>query len=101
MTDFQDPAGGRGGGATGAAAELKDGGAQLGLKVLSQAETNTQEAFKAMRAAASASDVTEVMRIQAEYLRDQGQRSMSQAREIGELISSFGRSALGQMGGRG
>ncbi|WP_249403643.1 phasin family protein [Sphingomonas sp. CFBP 13720] len=74
-------------------------GSQLGLKVLTQAEANTQEAFRAMRAAAQASDLNDVMRIQSEYLREQGNRSMAQAREIGELIAEFGRNAVGQMTG--
>lgn len=81
--------------ATGSA--MADSSSQLGTKMLDQAEANTQEAFKAMRAAAQASDLSEVMRIQAEYLRDQGSRSVSQAREIGELIASFGRNTIGSM----
>jgi hypothetical protein len=76
-------------------------GSQLGLAILSQAEANTQEAFRAMRAAAQANDVAEVMRIQSDYLRDQGARSMAQAREVSEMIAQFGRSAIGQMTGRG
>lgn len=83
-----------------AGGQMADQGAQLGLKMLDQAETNTQEAFRAMRQAAQANDVSEVMRIQSEYLREQGTRSMSQAREIGELIANFGRATIGQMTGR-
>lgn len=80
-----------------AGSAMADSSSQLGTRMLDQAEANTQEAFKAMRAAAQANDVTEVMRIQAEYLREQGSRSVSQAREIGELIASFGRNAIGTM----
>ena len=54
----------------------------------------TQEAFAAMRAAAQAKDLSEVMKIQGDYLREQGRRSMDQAREIGELIMRFGRDAV-------
>ncbi len=79
---------------------MADAGSQLGLKMLDQAETNTREAFQAMRSAAQASDVTEVMRIQAEFLREQGSRSVAQVREIGELIADFGRHAIGQITGR-
>lgn len=79
---------------------MADAGSQLGLKMLDQAETNTREAFQAMRSAAQASDLTEVMRIQADYLREQGSRSVSQVREIGEMIADFGRNAIGQMTGR-
>ncbi len=78
---------------------MADQGSQLGLRILSQAEANTQEAFRAMRAAAQANDVNEVMRIQSDYLREQGARSMTQAREVGEMIAQFGRQALGQMRG--
>lgn len=79
---------------------MADAGSQLGLKMLDQAETNTREAFQAMRSAAQANDLTEVMRIQADYLREQGSRSVSQVREIGEMIADFGRNAIGQMTGR-
>jgi hypothetical protein len=41
--------------------------------------------------------MTEVMRLQSEYMREQSNRAVSQAREIGELIASFGRAAIGQM----
>jgi len=81
--------------ATGSA--MAESSSQLGTRMLDQAEQNTQEAFRAMRAAAQANDLSEVMRIQAEYLREQGSRSVSQAREIGELIASFGRNAIGSM----
>ena len=81
--------------ATGSA--MADGSSQLGTRMLDQAEANTQEAFRAMRAAAQANDMSEVMRIQAEYLREQGSRSVSQAREIGEMIASFGRTTIGSM----
>jgi hypothetical protein len=71
----------------------------IGVKMIDQAETNAHEAFAAMRKAAQAKDLSDVMRIQGDYLREQGQRSMAQAREIGELIVNFGRDAVGQMRG--
>lgn len=80
--------------------QIAQGGQDLGLKLLDQAETNTREAFKAMRDAAQAKDVSEVMKIQGDYLREAGSRSVTQAREIGELIASFGRQAMGQFTGR-
>lgn len=84
-----------------AGSAMTEQGSQLGLTILSQAEANTQEAFRAMRAAAQASDVNEVMKIQSDYMREQRARSMAQAREVGELIANFGRNAIGQMTGRG
>lgn len=74
--------------------KVADGSATIGLKMIEQAERNSHQAFEAMREAARAKDITEVMRIQGEYLREQGQRSMNQAREIGELIMQFGRDAV-------
>jgi len=71
-----------------------ENGATVGAKLIDQAEANAQEAFAAMRAAAQAKDLAEVMKIQGEFLRQQGTRSMSQAREIGELIMRFGREAV-------
>jgi hypothetical protein len=73
----------------------------IGLKMIDQAETNAHEAFAAMRRAAQASDLSTVMQVQAEYLREQSSRSMAQAREIGELIARFGRDAIGAMRGAG
>lgn len=81
--------------------KIAEGGSQIGTKLIDQAEQNTREAFAAMRAAAGAKDASEVMRIQGEYLREQGQRSMAQAREVGELIMQFGRDAVGTLRGGG
>ena len=74
--------------------KVADGSATIGLKIIEQAEQNSHQAFEAMREAAKAKDFSDVMRIQGDYLREQGQRSMNQAREIGELIMQFGRDAV-------
>lgn len=79
------------------AEKMTETGAALGLKMLDQAELNAREAFAAMRAAAQAKDVSEVVKIQSDYLRDQGSRAMTQAREIGEMITGFGRDTMSQM----
>ena len=73
---------------------MADNSSTIGVKMIDQAQTNTHEAFTAMRAAAQAKDLSEVMKIQGDYLREQGKRSMDQAREIGELIMQFGRDAV-------
>ncbi|UIJ44507.1 phasin family protein [Sphingomonas cannabina] len=83
-----------------AGSAMADHGQQLGIKMLDQAEANTREAFAAMRAAAGAKDIGEVMRIQSDYLRDQGSRAVTQAREIGEMIASFGRATIGGLTGK-
>jgi hypothetical protein len=67
--------------------------------MIDQAEQNAREAFAAMREAAEAKDISQVMKIQGDYLREQGTRSMSQAREIGELIMQFGRDAVAPLRG--
>ena len=41
------------------------------------------------------------MKIQGDYLREQSQRSMSQAREIGEMIMKFGKDAVAPLQGGG
>ena len=81
--------------------EIAEGGATIGKAMIDQAEQNAREAFAAMREAASASDLTQVMKIQGDYLREQSQRSMSQAREIGELIVKFGKDAVAPLQGGG
>ena len=81
--------------------KIAEGGATIGKAMIDQAEQNTREAFAAMREAASANDLTQVMKIQGDYLREQSQRSMSQAREIGELIMKFGKDAIAPLRGDG
>ena len=81
--------------------KIAEGGATIGKAMFDQAEQNAREAFAAMREAASASDLTQVMKIQGDYLREQSQRSMSQAREIGELIMKFGKDAVAPLQGGG
>ena len=76
------------------AGKFVDGGSALGHKMLDQAEANTRQAFAAMRAAAEAKDLSEVMKIQGDFIREQGGRSMNQAREIGEMILQFGREVV-------
>lgn len=70
----------------------------LNAKVLDHAEENVREAFAALRNAAGASSITDVLKAQGDYVKEQGARSMSQAKEIGELIASFGRNALSGWG---
>ena len=74
------------------------GGANVSMKMIDQAEENAREAFNAMRAAAKAKDLSEVMKVQGDYLREQSSRSMAQAREISELIAQFGRNAIAPLG---
>lgn len=82
-----------------AGSKISETGSTVSLKMLDQAETNTREAFNAMRAAAGAKDLSEVMKIQGDFIREQSTRNMTQAREIGELIMQFGRDTVGVMRG--
>lgn len=81
------------------ATKAAENSAALSMKVIDHAEENTRQAFAALRAAAKAGGVTELMQVQAEYVREQGTRSMSQVREIGEMIAQFGRSAMSGVSG--
>ncbi|MES3151450.1 phasin family protein [Sphingomonas faeni] len=81
--------------------KIAEGGATIGKTIIDQAEQNAREAFNAMREAASAKDLTQVMKIQGDFLREQSQRSMSQAKEIGEMIMQFGRDAVAPLRGPG
>ena len=96
---FVDPAKKAGEAMRASGAKIAEGGATIGAKMIDQAEANAREAFAAMRAAAQAKDLSEVMKIQGDFLRDQGSRSMGQAREIGELIMQFGRDAVAPLRG--
>ena len=70
------------------------GNAEIGLEMIDHAEKNVQQAFAAMRAAAKAKDLTEVMKIQTDFVRQQGESSMKHARQIGELIVRVGRDSV-------
>lgn len=77
-----------------AGAKAAENSQAINLKVLDQAEQNAREAFAAMRAAAGAKSLQEVMEVQANFIREQSSRGMDQVREIGELIARFGRDAV-------
>ena len=73
-------------------------GQALNTKILDQAETNVREAFAALRAAAGAGSMGDVLKVQGDYVREQSARNMAQAKEIGEMIANFGKSAMEGMG---
>ena len=68
--------------------------AAFSMKLIDHAEENSRQAFAALRAAAKAGGLAEVMKVQSEFIRDQSSRNMAQAREIGELIAGFGRNVV-------
>jgi hypothetical protein len=82
------------------ATKAAENSAALSMKVIDHAEENTRQAFAALRAAAKAGGVTELMQVQSDYVREQGSRSMAQVREIGEMIASFGREAMSGLSGK-
>lgn len=77
-----------------ATAKAAGNAAALNNKVIDHAEENTRAAFAAMRSAASVKSVTDLAKIQTDYVKEQGARSMTQVREVGELIAQFGRDAM-------
>ena len=68
--------------------------AALNGKVIDHAEENTRAAFAAMRSAASVKSVQDLAKIQTDYVKEQGARSMGQVKEVGELIAQFGKDAM-------
>lgn len=81
------------------ATKAAENSAAIGMKVIDHAEENTRQAFAALRAAAQASGLPDLMKVQADYVRDQGTRSMAQVREVGEMIAQFGREAMAGVSG--
>lgn len=82
------------------ATKAAENSAALSIKVIDHAEENTRQAFAALRAAANANGVSDLMNVQSEYVREQGARSMNQVREIGEMIAQFGRAAMSDLSGK-
>ena len=82
------------------ATKAAENSAALSMKVIDHAEENTRQAFAALRAAAKAGGVTDLMKVQSDYVRDQGTRNMAQVREIGEMIAAFGREAMSGLSGK-
>ena len=80
-------------------AKVAEGGSTVSMKLLDQAEQNAREAFAALRAAAGAKDLSEVLKVQGDYLREQSNRSLSQAKEIGELIVKIGQDSVAPLKG--
>ena len=82
------------------ATKAAENSAALSMKVIDHAEENTRQAFAALRAAAKSGDLSGLMQVQSDYVRDQGSRSMAQVKEIGEMIASFGREAMSNLTGK-
>lgn len=79
---------------TDAGRKAAENSATISLKMIEHAEANSRDAFAAMRAAATAGSLAEVLRIQGEYIREQGARNMTMAREVGDLIVQLGKRAI-------
>jgi hypothetical protein len=77
-----------------AASNAAGNAAALNNKVIDHAEANTRAAFAAMRSAASVKSVSDLAKIQTDYVKEQGARSMTQVKEVGDLIAQFGRDAM-------
>ena len=62
----------------------------VGGRLIDFAQSNLNDTMEALRAAAGAKDVSEVLTIQANFLRDQMTRSMDQFRELTEIAKPKG-----------
>lgn len=82
----------------GAGAKAAENSSAISQTVLDHAEQNTREAFAALRAVAKVTSVTDLMKIQGDFVREQSSRSVEQARQIGDLITRFGRDAMSSLG---
>ncbi len=69
----------------------------LNGKVIDHAEENARQAFTAMRSAAQAKSLSDLAKIQADFVKEQGARSLGQVKEVGELIAQFGKDAMTAM----
>lgn len=74
--------------------KMAENSAAVSMKMIDHAEQNTREAFAAMRAAAGATSIGDVLKVQGDFIREQGGRSMTHAREIGEMIAAFGKAVV-------
>jgi len=66
----------------------------LNARVIDHAEENAKEAFAALRKITTSKDVKDIVRIQADFVKEQSARSVAQVKEVGEMIASFGRMAV-------
>lgn len=78
-----------------ATAKAASNAATINTKVIDHAEANARSAFAALRSAAGAKSVQDVVKIQTDYVKEQGARSMTQIKEVGDMIAQFGRDAMG------
>jgi phasin family protein len=83
-----------------AGAKAAENSSAMSLTVIEHAEQNTREAFAAMRAAAKVTSLADLMKLQGDYVREQSSRSVEQARQIGDLITRFGREVMSPLGGK-
>lgn len=77
-----------------ATSKAAENASALNSKVINHAEENTRAAFAAMRSAAQVKSVSDLAKIQTDFVKEQGARSMTQVKEVGDLIAQFGRDAM-------
>ena len=79
------------------ASDAMANGRTINAKVIDHAETNAKEAFAALRDAATAQSVQDVLKVQTKFIKEQSARATEQIREVGELIAGFGRDAISSL----
>jgi phasin family protein len=77
-----------------AASKAGENAFALNGKVIDHAEANTRAAFAALRSAANVKSVQELAQIQSEFVKEAAARSQSQIKEVGEMITNFGKDAM-------
>jgi phasin len=68
-------------------ATVRAGAKDIGAKVMSYAEKNVQASLDYAHSLVHAKDLTEVMRLQSEFVQAQMQALAEQASEMGQLVS--------------
>lgn len=76
-----------------------DGNRELGLRVLTHAQTNAEAGFDALRKTLTAESVSDALKVQQDTVRDSIERNLDQARDIGSLINANAKSVTQPVAG--
>jgi hypothetical protein len=71
---------------------------KIALKVIANAEENLTQGFETLRAVLEADNFSEALKIQQEALRETFERNLKQIREVTEMLTEGGQTALKPFG---
>jgi len=71
---------------------------KIALKVIANAEENMTQGFETLRAVLEADNFGEALKIQQEAMRETFERNLKQIREVTELLTEGGQTALKPLG---